>query len=83
LEVSPFLILRETSRGMPCLRHSPFVQWDLHRVQEWLESRDCLPALTPMSETHDLNDFVCSALARGDATPLEGHAVLSADWGVV
>ena len=66
LQVSPFDIMRWTNDGMPCLRHSPWVRWDLELTSAWVAQTAALPddRYTPAQLDH-LEDFLLAAVATG------------------
>ena len=80
---SPIEIVRWTREGMPCLRRSPLVRWDIRHVTRWLAERGVLPEERTVSELDILEVFVCDAVAAGDATVDEGHEALSGWVGVM
>ncbi len=80
---SPIEIVRWTREGMPCLRRSPLVRWDIRHVTAWLTERGILPERRTVKELDRLEVFACEAVATGDATPDEAHEALSGWVGVV
>ncbi len=77
--VSPIDIVRLTRQGMPCLRYSPCVRWDIDRVTTWLQEHGLLPTRYTVEELDFTELFVCSAVAKGEATPDEAYEAL-APW---
>ena len=76
--VSPFDVIRWTGEGMPALRHSPWVRWDVEHVAAWIAEHHCLPTdkHTPR-ELDVLEDFVLPAIADGHETPEDGREIFT------
>jgi hypothetical protein len=84
LGLSPFDVIRWTREGMPCLRWSPYIRWDVEQVAVWLAERNLLPSreYTP-NELDRLEDFVMSAVAAGTASPQDGRDIFTCWVGVM
>jgi hypothetical protein len=74
---SPLDIIRLTRRGMPCLRYSPTVRWDIDRVVAWLQDHEALPEPHTIDELEFTALFISRALASGTAAPDEAYEALS------
>ena len=83
LGVSPIDVVRWTRQGMPYLRHSPFVRWDIRRAGEWIAEQGLLPASFTPQDLDDIQLFVCRSVADGEATPDAGHGALSGFLGIM
>jgi len=78
LEVSPFDVVRWTREGMPCLRCSPWVRWDVEHVAEWVAQRGSLPGdRHTAKELDSLDEFLLAAVANGDGSPDDAREILS------
>ena len=83
LGISPIDAVRWTREGMPCLRYSPWVRWDIRRVREWIAQQGIMPTGFTPEDLDDIELFVCRAVSNGGATPEEGHEVLSGWVGIL
>lgn len=78
LGLSPFDMIKWTNEGMPALRYSPYIRWDVEHVAQWLAERGPLPKREyTIKELDSLEDFVIESVAAGEATPEEGRDVLA------
>ena len=78
LELSPFDIVRWTRQGMPCLKCSPWVRWDLERVAEWIAQAGCMPAEKHLpKELDDLPAFILPAVAGGNELPEDAREIFT------
>ena len=84
LQVSPFDIVRWTNDGMPCLRHSPWVRWDVELTAAWVADTAAIPddRYTP-KQLDDLEDFVLNAVATGRQGPDLACQILQGWAGLV
>lgn len=83
LGMSPIDLVRWTRQGMPCLRCSPHVRWDIRRVSAWLTERAILPDRHTIKELDWPELFVCEAVAAGDGMPDEAHEAMAGWLGVM
>jgi len=80
LRVSPLDVVRWTKAGMPCLRCSPWVRWDIEQVAKWLsESGSPAPQEHSPQELDELDKFLLPLVASGEGTPEAAHEVF-AGW---
>ena len=78
LGLSPFDMVKWTKEGMPALRCSPHIRWDVKHVAQWLAERGPLPKREyTIKELDSLEHFVIESVAAGEATPEEGRDVLA------
>jgi hypothetical protein len=80
---SPIEVVRWTRAGMPCLRESPLVRWDVRHVTGWLTERGLLPEDHTIKRLDVTEQVVCEAVAAGEASPDEAWEALSGWVGVV
>ena len=84
LRVSPFDVIRWTRKGMPSLRCSPWVRWDIERVTQWLAERGALPDTDHSPKELDaLEDHVLPAVAGGEASPEEAREIFTVWLGLM
>ena len=84
LGLSPFDMVKWTNQGMPALRCSPYIRWDVEHVAQWLAERGPLPSREyTIKELDSLADFVVESVAAGEATPEEGRDVLACWMGTM
>ena len=84
LEVSPFDVVRWTRDGMPCVRCSPSVRWDIEHTAVWLGSRGFLPADRPSYKDLDnLETFVLPAVADGSGSSADAQEIFAGWAGLV
>jgi len=83
LGISPIELVRWMRQGMPCLRYSPLVRWDIRRVSAWLSEHGILPKHYTIQELDWPERFVCEAVAAGDGTPDEAHEAMAGWLGVM
>ena len=73
-----------TRQGMPCVRETPFVRWDIERVGEWLAERGITPIRKHTAdELDELDDYLLAAVADGEATPEDARDVLTCWVGLM
>ena len=78
LELSPFDVVRRTRQGMPCLRCSPWVRWDVQRVAEWIAENGCMPMEKHSpEELDDLKAFILPAVASGREPPEDAREIFT------
>jgi RNA polymerase sigma factor (sigma-70 family) len=82
LGISPIDLVRYTRQGMPCLRGSPWVYWDIDRVTAWLAEHGVLPAVHTIQALDDTALFVCRAAVTGEAEPDEAYEALLGWYGI-
>jgi len=84
LQISPFDIARWTNDGMPSLRHSPWVRWDVELTTAWIADTNALPAdrYTPQQLDH-LENFLLAAVATGRQGPDLACQILQGWAGLV
>ncbi|MHC4716683.1 MAG: RNA polymerase sigma factor [Planctomycetota bacterium] len=77
LQISPFDIMRWTNDGMPALRYSPWMRWDLELTAAWVADTAALPddRYTP-KQLDSLDEFVLTAVATGRQPPDLAHQIL-------
>jgi len=84
LGLSPFDIVRWTGRGMPCLKRSPWVRWDLQRVVEWIAQAACMPSQKHSPrELDDLPAFILPAVAAGNQPPEDAREIFTGWLGLM
>ncbi|HJN16631.1 MAG TPA: sigma-70 family RNA polymerase sigma factor, partial [Armatimonadota bacterium] len=83
LSLSPIDVIRWTRNGMPCLRTSPYVRWDVDHVRDWLAEKGIMPTEAGDQDTDQTELYLCRLVADGKATPEEAHEGLSGRYGVV
>ena len=84
LEVCPFDIIRWTREGMPCLRCSPWVRWDVEHVAEWIAERGSLPAgRHTAKELDSLDEFLLAGVANGDGSPEDARDIFTGWMGMM
>ena len=84
LGLSPFDMIKWTKEGMPAVRCSPYIRWDVEHVAQWLAERGPLPKREyTIKELDSLEDFVMESVAAGEATPEEGRDVLACWMGTM
>ncbi len=84
LGLSPFDVIRWTRDGMPCLRRSPEIRWDMEHVAAWVAERNLLPKREYTAKELDgLAEFVIQAVAAGDEPPEDGRDALACWVGVM
>jgi RNA polymerase sigma-70 factor, ECF subfamily len=83
LGVSPLDMVRWTRAGMPCLRRSPLVRWDVRHVTQWLTEQGIIPERHEVRELDWLPLFVCRAVAEDRVAPEEAHEALAGWVGVM
>jgi len=84
LQISPFDIVRWTNDGMPSLRHSPWVRWDVELTAAWVADTAALPAdrYSP-KQLDDLEPFILDAVATGRHSPDLACQILQGWAGLV
>lgn len=82
LGISPIDLVRFPRQGLPCLRYSPWIRWDVDATAAWLREHATLPAHHTIAELDNLELFVCQAVSAGDAQPDEVYEALSGWYGV-
>jgi len=84
LRLSPFDVIQWTKEGMPAVRRSPDVRWDVEHVAQWLAERGPLPEREYTGKELDsMRDFVVESVAAGAATPEVGRDVLVCWLGTI